>query len=362
MIPVAAHIELNMCALQHNVAKVREYAPQAQLMAVIKANAYGHGLIGIAHALQGSVDAFAVARLDEAIRLRQAEVTGTILVLQGITQLDELLVLQQYQLDVVVHTEQQVELLEATDLPKKINIWLKIDTGMNRLGIRPEQIASILMRLQQCQAVADSIKFMTHFANADDQQDAMTSQQLQLFNTITQDFAAEKSSANSAAIIAWPASHQQWIRPGLMLYGASPILGKSAAELGLLPVMSLYAGLIAIKTLKKGDSVGYGGHWTAAKDTLLGVIAIGYGDGYPRHIRQSAPVLIGAQRVPIIGRVSMDMLTVDLSACPDATVGEQVTLWGSGLPVEEIADYADTIPYTLLCGITQRVRVEIKKG
>ncbi|NOQ15521.1 MAG: alanine racemase [Methyloprofundus sp.] len=357
--PVAAHIELNMCALQHNVAKVREYAPQSQLMAVIKANAYGHGLIRIAHALQGTVDAFAVARLDEAVRLRQAEVTGTILVLQGITQLDELLVVQQYQLDMVVHTEQQVELLEAADLAQKLNIWLKIDTGMHRLGIHPEQLASILTRLQQCQAVADSIKFMTHFANADDPQDATTSQQLQLFNTITQGFSAEKSSANSAAIIAWPASHQQWVRPGLMLYGAAPILGKSAAELGLLPVMSLYAGLIAIKILSKGGCVGYGGHWIAAKDTLLGVIAIGYGDGYPRHIRQGAPVLIGAQRVPIIGRVSMDMLAVDLSTYPDATIGEQVTLWGADLPVEEIADYADTIPYTLLCGITQRVRVEV---
>ena len=362
MIPVAAHIELNMSALQHNVAKVREYAPQAQLMAVIKANAYGHGLVRIAHALQGNVDAFAVARLDEAIRLRQAEVTGTILVLQGITQLDELLVLQQYQLDVVVHTEQQVELLEAVALPKKINIWLKIDTGMNRLGIRPEQLDFILTRLQQCQVVADSIKFMTHFANADDLQDATTRQQLQLFNKVTRDYLAEKSSANSAAIIAWPASHQQWVRPGLMLYGASPILAKSAMALGLLPVMSLYARLVAIKSLSKGASVGYGGHWTAVEDTLLGVVSIGYGDGYPRHIRQGAPVLIGTQRVPIIGRVSMDMLAVDLSACPDATVGEQVTLWGEGLPVEEIADYADTIPYTLLCGITQRVHVQIKEG
>ncbi len=360
MMQLAAHIELNLAALKHNVAKVREYAPQSQLMAVIKANAYGHGLIRIAHALQNHVDALAVARLDEAIRLRQADIADTILVLQGVSCADELQALQQYHLDVVVHTEQHVALLEASDLPNPQNIWLKIDTGMNRLGIRPEQFSVILARLQQCSSVATAIKFMTHFANADVVHDMSTAKQLQLFNATTQSVSGAKSSANSAAIIAWPASRQQWVRPGLMLYGASPIRTQSAAELGLQPVMSLYSRLIAIKRLAKGECVGYGGQWQADQETLLGIVSIGYGDGYPRHIRHGASVLLRGRRVPIIGRVSMDMLTIDLQACSDANIGDKVTLWGEGLPVEEVAEYAETIPYTLLCGITQRVSVLVK--
>ncbi|MDT8426118.1 MAG: alanine racemase [Methyloprofundus sp.] len=360
MIPVAAHIELNMAALRHNVLRVRDYAPESKIMAVIKANAYGHGLVRIAQNLSAAVDAFAVARLDEAIRLRESGIQGRILVLQGFTQADEIEALLHYQLDGVVHSEQQVQLLESVALSGALSVFLKIDTGMNRLGIRPEQCSALVLRLQKCHFVHQAIVFMTHFANADDLQDIKTTQQLAVFNEVTRIHVGEKCVANSAAIIAWPESRFDWIRPGLMLYGVSPMLVGSAEQLDLLPVMSLYARIIAIKHVKKGATVGYGASWIADKDICLGVISIGYGDGYPRHAQQGTPVLIANKRVPLIGRVSMDMLTVDLSDCSDVQLGEQVLLWGDGLPVEEIAACAGTIPYTLLCGITRRVQIVIK--
>ncbi len=361
MIPAAAHIELNMAALRHNVCRAREYAPGSKVMAVIKANAYGHGLIRIAQNLSAEVDAFAVARLDEAIRLRKAGIQGRILILQGFSQADEIEALLQYQLDVVVYSEQQVRLLESVTLSGVLSVFLKIDTGMNRLGIRPEQFSELLSRLQLCQCVRQPMVFMTHFANADDVQDVKTVQQLTVFTKATKNYAGEKCMANSAAIIAWPDTRLDWVRPGLMLYGVSPMLKGFAKQLGLLPVMSLYSRIIAIKQVKKGETVGYGATWKADKNTCLGVVSIGYGDGYPRHAKQGTPVLIGNKRAPLIGRVSMDMLTVDLNGCSGVQLGDQVLLWGDGLPVEEIATCAGTIPYTLLCGITRRVQVLVKE-
>ncbi|NOQ13529.1 MAG: alanine racemase [Methyloprofundus sp.] len=355
--PVAAHIELDLSALQHNVHRVREYAPKSQLMAVIKANAYGHGLLRVANHLKGEVDAVAVARLDEAMCLRGAHIQGRILVLQGFSQANEIPVLQKYQLEVVIHSVEQVAILESLNKQGSLRVWLKIDTGMNRLGINPAKFVEILSRLQQCKLVHPSIGFMTHFANADDEQDEKTMRQLQLFNDTIGAYSGEKSSANSAGLMSWPASRQDWVRPGLMLYGVSPLLAKTAAQLNLLPVMSLYSRIIAIKQVKKGQAVGYGGSWLAEKDALIAVVSIGYGDGYPRHAKQGTPAIINNQRVPLIGRVSMDMLTLDLSGTRHIKLGDKVKLWGEGLPVEEIAAYAETIPYTLLCGITQRVQV-----
>ena len=307
--------------------------------------------------LDKKLDAFAVARIDEAICLRQAQVKGRIIVLQGFSQAEEVSVLQDYQLEVVIHSEEQVTLLESLDLQGTLRVWLKIDTGMNRLGIPPEQFVTILARLHQCHFIHHSISFMTHFANADDRHDNKTLQQLRLFNDTVEHYSGEKSCANSAALIAWPATRQDWVRPGLMLYGVSPLLAQNAGQLDLKPVMNLYSRLIAIKHVRKGQVVGYGGSWVANKDTLVGVVSIGYGDGYPRYAKQGTPVLIDDKRVPLIGRVSMDMLTVDLSDCINIKLGDSVMLWGSGLLVEEIAVYADTVPYTLLCGITKRVQV-----
>ena len=246
MISAAAQIELNLPALRHNICRVREFAPDSKLIAVIKANAYGHGLLRMADYLVGQVDAFAVARVGEAIQLRKAQIASRILVFQGFSQFDELEIFQGYQLEAVVHSEAQVVLLERANLSSPLKVWLKVDTGMNRLGIRPAQFDALLARLQQCQSVAENISFITHFANADDRQDDKTTQQLQLFNKTVQNYKAEKSCANSAAIIAWPESHQDWVRPGLMLYGVSPMLGMSAQQLGLLPVMSLLSHLASV--------------------------------------------------------------------------------------------------------------------
>lgn len=352
----AAYALLNYPALRHNLAKVREPAPSAKIMAVIKANAYGHGLIEVAKTLVG-VDAFAVARVDEGVRLRQAGTGGCIVVLEGFTCGEELQLLLEHGLEAVVHGVWQLDLLEETQAAGKLPVWLKLDTGMGRLGFTRSELPMAYRRLSRCHNVADPVHLMTHLANADDLQDPKTGQQLALFHAATVDYSAPKTLANSAGILAWPDSIADWVRPGIMLYGVSPFPGQCGRQLGLQPVMSLHSRLIAVKTIAAGDSVGYGGQWTARRSTRLGVVAIGYGDGYPRQAKTGTPVLVNDVRTALIGRVSMDMITVDLENCPEARPGDPVTLWGGGLPVEEIACCADTIPYTLLCGITQRVQI-----
>jgi len=353
----AASVELNAAALLHNAKKAREYAPNSKLIAVIKANAYGHGALKVAQILEPEVDGFAVARLTEGLALREAGIKARIVVLQGFIQADELVLFQQHCLDAVVHAAHQVELLENTDLTGAITVWLKIDSGMNRLGIHPVEFKTLLARLNECKFVANDIKFMTHFANADDRLDNKTQQQEACFLAAIKAEIGEKSAANSAAIIAFPATHYDWNRAGLMLYGASPIVNETACSLGLIPVMSFYAHVLAIKQVKKGESVGYGGSWLAARDSLIAVVSAGYGDGYPRNVEMNTPVLINKQRFPLVGRVSMDALTVDLTDCQTVNIGDKVTLWGEGLAIEEIAEKANTISYTLLCGITSRVQV-----
>ncbi len=358
MILAAAIVEFSTAALLHNARTAREYAPNSKLIAVIKANAYGHGAVQVARILEAEaeVDAFAVARLDEALSLRDAGIKKKILVLQGFTQIEELTIFHEHQLDAVVHSEYQIEYLENSQINASLSVWLKIDTGMNRLGVQPAQFKLLLTRLRECRSVADEVKFMTHFANADDRQDRKTQQQESCFIETINDETGQKSAANSAAIIAFPVAHYDWNRAGLMLYGASPILDESAQVLGLKPVMNFYARVIAVQQLQKGDAVGYGGSWIAPKNMCLAVVSAGYGDGYPRAAKSGTPVIINNQQASLAGRVSMDMLTVDLTGCNDINIGDKVTLWGDGLPINEIAQSAGTIPYTLMCGITARVR------
>ncbi|MDD5267792.1 MAG: alanine racemase [Methylococcales bacterium] len=361
MIP-AAYAVLDLEAAAHNVQRVRDYAPNAKIMAVIKANGYGHGLLRIAEALQ-AVDAFAVARVDEGIRLRKAGIKTRIAVLEGFTCAEELDELLHYQLDAVVHSFIQVEILESRAERGRIAIWLKLDTGMNRLGFKPNQFNLVYQRLTQCSIIRQPINLMTHLANADDKQDATTLKQIRWFNdtlaTLAPELqlASERSIANSAGILAWQEALTDWVRPGIMLYGISPFSDSTGEQLGLKPLMSLHSRLIAVKRIAKGDKVGYSGTWVCEKPTTLGVAAIGYGDGYPRYAKAGTPVLVNGQRVPLIGRVSMDMITVDLETQPNANPGDPVTLWGNGLAVEEIALCADTIAYTLVCGVTQRVQI-----
>ena len=358
MIP-AAYAVIDLGAAQHNLLKVRECTPNAKIMAVIKANGYGHGMVRIAEALQ-DVDAFAVARVDEGVRLRKAGIQNRIAVLEGFTCAEELDELLHYQLDAVVHSFVQLDILSCRT-GSQIAVWLKIDTGMNRLGFAPSAFLMVQQRLAACSIVKQPLGYMTHFANADDKQDAMTLKQISLFADTLGSVVGERSIANSAGILGWPEAITDWVRPGVMLYGISPFPMHTGAQFGLKPIMSLHSRLIAVKPISKGDAVGYGGSWVCDKPTLIGVVAIGYGDGYPRYVGVGAPVLVNGKRVPLVGRVSMDMITVDLASQPEARPGDPVTLWGEGLAVEEVAEYAQTIPYTLVCGVTQRVR-QIEAG
>lgn len=352
----ATYAVLDLQALQHNLTIVRRTAPNAKVMAVIKANAYGHGLLRVAESLQ-DVDAFAVARVDEAVRLRLAGFTQRIAVLEGFSCHAELQALLQYTLDAVIHCPEQLTLLNALASDSVISVWLKQDSGMNRLGFKSSKITSAYQQLMQCKAVKKPLGLMTHLANADDLNDVTTPIQLTQFNQVMASLAGERSIANSAGILGWPSALTDWVRPGIMLYGVSPFPDQTGEQFDLKPVMSLHSRLIAVKDIEAGETIGYGGRWRCEKATRYGVVAVGYGDGYPRYAKTGTPVLVNQQRVPLIGRVSMDMITVDLGGQPNAKPGDPVRLWGGGLPVEEIAQWSDTIPYTLLCGITQRVQI-----
>lgn len=353
-----ARARISLPALQHNFNQVREAACSSRIMAVIKANAYGHGLVSVAQALPDA-DAFGVVSVDEAIALREAGFDRRIVLLEGIFGADELALINGYRLDVAVHHPGQVELLEAGRLTRPLTIWLKIDTGMHRLGFRPVEVQALAERLRSIRLV-ESICFFSHFARADERNEHFTGDQLEVFNRALGDAQGERSLANSAAVLAWPGTHYEWVRPGLMLYGASPLQGHTASELDLQPVMTLGTQLIAINHCQGGDCVGYGGDWICPEAMDIGVAAIGYGDGYPRHTRSGTPVLVNARAAALIGRVSMDMICIDLRNHPDAKVGDEVVLWGEGLPVEVVADAADTISYELLSGISSRVQMEYR--
>ncbi len=350
--PFSPWIEIDRKALQHNLGVVRKHAPRSRVMAVIKADAYGHGVLPVAAAL-GGADAFAVARIEEATQLREAGIDKQLLVLSGAHDKQELLQASQLGVDLVVHHATQFALLAETAMPRPVVVWLKLDTGMNRLGFPPQQTEKLLSRLQHLPGVAKVAGFLTHLANADDLGDDFTPLQLQRFSRATAGFNLPLSIANSAGILGWPPSHADWVRPGIMLYGASPFFSPLEE---LRPAMTFASRLISVKTVQAGEPVGYGGIWQASKSMPVGVVAAGYGDGYPREMPAGTPVLLNNQKVPVVGRVSMDMLMVDLHQQPQARVGDEVVLWGRGLPAETIAAAAETISYTLFCGITSRVQ------
>ena len=358
----AAYAVLNQAALKHNLKRVRQCVPRAKVMAVIKANGYGHGLIRVADALR-EADALAVARVDEGIHLREQGTEHRIAVLEGFTCRDELEQHCRFDLEPVIHTPDQLRWLESGENRGSLSVWLKLDTGMHRLGVDGADFLSVHERLRRCHAIRQPVSLMTHLASADDLDNPTTEQQIRLFGELTAGCEGERSIANSAGILGWHQSHTDWVRPGIMLMGASPFPDRDGAAHGLLPVMTLHSRLLAVKSLEPGDAVGYGGDWVCTGPARLGVVAVGYGDGYPRSAKSGTPVLVNGRRVPLVGRVSMDMITVDLSDCPHAQIDDPVILWGRGLPVEEIARWASTIPYTLLCAITQRVRVfEMDEG
>ncbi len=350
--PLQAYIHSQ--ALRHNLALVRQKAPNSRIMAVIKANGYGHGMLRVAQAL-ADADGFAVLSLAEALALRNAGFGQALLLLEGFFSMDELAEIAAKDIWPVIHCERQLYELEKAHSLAPLSVFLKLNSGMNRLGFQPAQFAQALLRLQQCAAVS-RISLMTHFASADEE--SGVSQALAVFRKSTAHLNLAQSLANSAALLRYPETHGDWVRPGIMLYGASPMPAThSADELGLQAAMSLRSEIIAIQQLEAGDCLGYGCTWRADQATRVGVVACGYADGYPRHAPTGTPIQVMGRRTQTLGRVSMDMLFADLNTIPDATIGSPVTLWGEGLPVDQVAMAAGTVSYELLCAIASRVPI-----
>lgn len=355
---------IDLAAIRHNLNRVRALAPNQKILALVKADAYGHGLIPAARAL-ATADCLGVAHLDEAFELRDSGINTPLLILEGAFDTRELVQISQQQIRMVIHSLEQIDMLECTRISKPLSVWLKIDTGMNRLGVELKDVAACIDRLLATGKVSD-ITLMTHFACSDEPQHPLNRLQLQRFQDVSAPYSFPRSMANSGGILFHSGSHFDWVRPGIVLYGASPAGEKDAKEIGLKPVMTVRSEIIAIRSVNIGESVGYGCQWVAERESLIGVVAIGYGDGYPRHAENGTPVLVNGRRVPLVGRVSMDMITVDLTDLQQpAHVGDPVVLWGEGLPVEEIARYTDTICYELLCQMTRRVNrvyLEVENG
>ncbi len=350
--PIQARIDLS--ALERNLHAARRLT-SARIMAVIKANAYGHGLLRSAEALQAA-EGFALLDVGDAVRLREAGFRQTLLLLEGVFTADTMPLLAEYDIATVLHSPHQLAMLDAYPRRGNLSLWLKINTGMNRLGFAPHEAPAVMAQLKAHSAVRD-VTLMTHFASADEAEGV--SVQLERFNTLAASFSMPRSLANSAALLRYPATHGDWVRPGIMLYGSSPFAETSAQELGLRPVMTLSSEIISVREIQSGEQVGYGGLFRADRRMRVGVVACGYADGYPRHATSGTPILVNGQRTRTLGRVSMDMLSVDLSGLSDAEVGSRVTLWGEGLPVDEVAQAAGTISYELLCALAARVPVVI---
>lgn len=349
------YVSINHSALLHNLDVIKKRVGHSRVIAMVKADAYGHGLSAVTQKLT-KVDAFGVACLEEALIIREHQPHARIVLMEGFFESSELQQIVDKELDCVIHCAEQIESLEKQRLSKPIAVWLKVNTGMNRLGVPVNHAVKLWHQLNQNSNVQNNPYLMTHLAQADSVNRESTTEQLERFNLIRNDIQTQLSIANSAAILQWPTTHLDWVRPGIMLYGVSPLSQQIGADHDLQAVMTLHSMIIAIQSCKQGDRVGYGGDWLCQKPMKVGIVAIGYGDGYPRHAKSGTPVLVNNQLVNLIGRVSMDMIAVDLSSLSQCQVGDPVVLWGEGLPIERVARYADTIPYELLCNITPRVR------
>ena len=354
--PIRATISTG--ALAHNLLAARACAGGAKIWAVVKANAYGHGLERVARALDGA-DGFAVLDLQEAARLRVAGVAKPILLLEGFFKSADLPLLPKYRLTPVIHNPEQVEMLRLAALPGEIDVYLKVNSGMNRLGFNLESLRPAYNAIRMHPQVK-GVTLMTHFADADGASGVKA--QLDWFAELTKDYQAPRSLANSAALIRFPReTRADWVRPGIMLYGCTPFgqgaEARSAESLGLKPAMTLSSEIIATQHLQPGEKVGYGFSYEAAGEMTIGIVACGYADGYPRNAPVGTPVLVNGTRARIVGRISMDMISVDISDIPEVTIGSPVTLWGEGLSADEVAAAAGTVGYELLCALAPRVPV-----
>jgi alanine racemase len=349
MRPIRARVD--SAALRHNLDVAKRRAPRSRTWAVVKANAYGHGLARAAAAL-AAADGLALIELEAALELRGSGERRPVLLLQGFYAPEELEAIAAHDLAIVVHDREQVAMLEKARLSKKLAVYAKLNTGMNRLGFPEKEFRGALERLRGC---AGEITLMTHFADADGERGVQW--QLERFDATTAGMKLPRSLANSAAILRYPQTHADWVRPGIMLFGCSPFPDESAEKLGLKPVMTLSSELIAVRELRAGDSVGYGCTFRANGSMRVGIVACGYADGYPRHAPTGTPILVGGKRTRTLGRVAMDMLFADLTGIAEAAIGSPVTLWGEGLSADEVAAGAGTVSYELLCALSPRVPV-----
>jgi alanine racemase len=349
---------INLAALTRNILQIKQLAPKSKIVAVVKDNAYGHGAVQIALTIQDKVDALGVMFIDEAIQLRNAAVTIPLVVMCGFFNEAELHQIADYKLDTVIHNVNQVKILKNSKLKNKVNVWLEINSGLHRLGISFADVQPIYEILQTSPNVLNPIRFTTHFSDADEINKPKTMEQFADFAKCIAGIDGELCVSNSAAILNYPQLNLDWVRPGITLYGVSPLSSKTTVDLGLRPVMTLSSGIINIHHLKKGDTVGYGSEWVCPEDMVVGIVAIGYGDGYPRNACTGTPVLVKGKECQLIGRVAMDMINVDLRNCPDAKICDRVELWGERLPITKVAACANTISYELFCRINQRMRFE----
>lgn len=361
MIPrVTATVDLT--ALMDNLRAIRKLAPRSRVMAAVKADAYGHGAVPVARALEaGGVDALAVACLEEAMALRQAHIQAPIALLEGIISAEEAALAVYERLQIVVHDHWQIELLEALPDSARLTVWFKIDTGMHRLGFPVEDVPRLRETLRRHPGWTFA-GWITHLACADEPDSPFTPVQLKRFEVALKNVPGPRSIANSAGLLAWPETRVDWVRPGLALYGCSPLPQASAQQLGLRAAMRLESRIIAIREFPAGDGIGYGLRYRNKARTRIAVVSVGYADGMHRAFGDGTPVLIRGRRALLAGRVSMDMITVDLCDIADAAVGDAVLLWGPGLPAEEVATHAGTIAYELFCGLTRRVRYQYVGG
>ncbi len=350
--PIRATI--SAAAFAHNLAIARRHAGAAKIWAVVKANAYGHGLLRSVQALRDA-DGYAMLDFADAVQLRGAGIDKPILMLEGFFKPEDIALLLKYRLTPVIHNIEQIEMLAKAGVGGPLDVYLKVNSGMNRLGFAVDNVRLAWNALDGNPGIG-SVTLMTHFADADGE--GGIAAQMQWFNEMTQPFEAPRSLANSAALLRFAEeTRADWVRPGIMLYGCSPFSFKSAEEIGLRPVMTLTSEIIGVQHLQSGERIGYGMAYEAAQEMTIGVVACGYADGYPRHAPTSTPVLVAGQRTGTVGRVSMDMMCVDISDIPEAYVGTPVTLWGEGLSCDEVAQAAGTVSYELLCALATRVPV-----
>lgn len=347
---------IHLGALRHNLARIQALAASARVMAVVKADAYGHGLERVARALDGDAEAFAVAAIADGLRLRAAGHRQRIVVLSGPDAPSDIAEMQRLRLEALVHHDTQLPWLAQADPARgSLRVWIKIDTGMHRLGFGPSRVREVHAALRAMPAIDTDVGLMTHFSASEEFDGADTALQIRRFEEATAGLDGPRALSNSAAVLGWPDARGDWVRAGGLLYGLSVVEGRSGADFGFRPAMTLSTRLVAVNRLAKGERVGYNGTYTCPEDMAVGVAAIGYGDGYPRSAAAGTPVLVDGRPASLIGRVSMDLITIDLRNVPEARTGDRVTLWGEGLPVETVAASAGTISYDLTCGMTRRV-------